>query len=165
MSSLDSSAFESNEEEYLARLELKHRKLTKRQSSQLNRNNSNNDSGSDTEGKEGKGNDEAKLNNRFKELEDSEPEDREENTGLPTAVYEQCQKAFAGNRFKPILEGISKHKLEKYMLDIIRNNENTVVEDRDEDDETEVERDIFYYEAAVMVELIKENRVIKDKEL
>ena len=91
MSSLDSSAFESNEEEYLARLELKHRKLTKRQSSQLNRNNSNNDSGSDNEGDQDKGNDEAKLSNRFKEIEDSEPEDKpediEEKTGLPIAVY------------------------------------------------------------------------------
>ena len=47
MTSLDSSAFESNEEDYLAKLHLKHRKFTKRSPSQPNRNDSSNDSRSD----------------------------------------------------------------------------------------------------------------------
>ena len=167
MSSLDSSAFESNEEDYLAKLNLRHRKLTKRSPSQCNRNNSNNDSASDDDGAGGDGaKSKASLEGRFGGLEDSDVEeviDVEESSGLPRPVYEQCQKSFEGNRFKPILQGIKGHKLEKYMLDITRNNEATVIEEADEDDE--VEGDIFYYEAPVMIELIKEDRIVKDKEL
>ena len=96
MSSLDSSAFESNEEDYLAKLHLRHRKYTKKSPSQCNRNNSNNDSGSDNEGKGEKGNSsQVSLKNRFQDLLDSDVEEvieKEESTGLPRAVYEQCQK-------------------------------------------------------------------------
>ena len=125
MSSLDSSAFESNEEDYLAKLHLRHRKLTKRSPSQCNRNNSNNDSASDDDGAGGDGaKSKTSLEGRFGDLEDSDVEeviDVEESSGLPRAVYEQCQKSFEGNRFKPILQGIKGHKLEKYMrLQLLR---------------------------------------------
>ena len=76
MSSLDSSAFGSNEEDYLAKLNLKHRKLTKRSPSQGNRNNSNNDSASEDDGAAGKGgSNKGSLEGRFGGLGDSDVEE------------------------------------------------------------------------------------------